>query len=70
MERVVPIKAKDAEGEQPLRPSLQGRAQFGAVIVGLGSLSDDLRGVVHHAQCDRYEHGAGGDEGVKLGHEF
>jgi hypothetical protein len=32
----------------------------------LGSLGDDLRGLVHHAQGDRYEHGAGGDEGVNL----
>lgn len=60
--------ANGAEGEQPPRRSLQGRALGASLIVVLGSLSDDLRGLVHHAESDGYEHGAGGDEGVKLGH--
>ena len=36
----------------------------------LGSLSDDLRGLGHHAESDRSKHGAGGDEAVKLGHDL
>jgi hypothetical protein len=38
------------------------------MIVLLGSLSDDLRGLGHHAEGDRSKHGAGSDEGEKLGH--
>ena len=34
----------------------------------VGSLRDDLGGLVHHGERDGREHGAGGDQGVEFGH--
>jgi len=59
-------KKKAAEGEHPLRLSLWA-AQLGGQF-GLRGLSDDLRGLRHDAHRERREHGASGDQGVKLGH--
>ena len=61
-------KANGAEGEQSFAPFYFQAALLGPKIVLLGSLSDDLRGLGHHAEGDRSKHGAGSDEGEKLGH--
>ena len=55
-------KAKSAAGGATRDALLIDRIRL------LGSLDDDLRGLVQCCHRERREHGAGGDQGVELGH--